>query len=370
MKIGFLLNNYSYGGGAEIVTKRLQEFFIQHNYQSLIFSVAGTDVNEYIYSFNILNNKLGEIEITTIVEKIQQCKITNLIIQLTNPFSQIANIKLYKLLQEKKIKLHLVIHNSPCYFIKRYKDARDFFPKYLLKKAKTFFIYKKKAIRFFRTCESLGITLVTLSKGNRNELKKYYNVNSIVIPNYYKMKQYSDSHINEKKKTIAFIGRIDYVQKNILLLLDAWKLVRDKTDWKLYLIGSGDKSLLNEYIKKKRISSVLIERSYTAEEVESFLKKNSILVLTSKYEGYPTVLLEAMSYGNALICTKFDGYSDEVIKDNVNGFVTSFSAKEIANKIQQIINDDQLRKDMQYKSLMIRENFEQFDYLELWQTVF
>ena len=147
-------------------------------------------------------------------------------------------------------------------------------------------------------------------------------------------------------------------------------MVFEKRDWVLNIIGGGDKTALFDYIKNNAVKNVCVYDYMPVNEVEKLYKENSILILTSRFEGYPTVICEAVSYGNAVITTRYAGFSDELVNDRINGFVTSFNADEIAKCIQKLINDEDCLKRMQCASFEKRKYLKNIDYLSLWENAF
>ena len=212
--------------------------------------------------------------------------------------------------------------------------------------------------------------IITLCKGSKKELKKIYGVDSVVIPNCFNVDLRDDSVLEKKERSFAFIGRMDYESKNFKLLLESWNFVKNKKNWKLKIIGAGDKSLINNYIKRKNIGSVYLYDAISPSDVLQVLEKNSVFVLTSCHEGFPTVLIEAASRGNALITTRYDGYSDEIAKDGVNAFVVPFNASEVAEKIQGLIDDKSLLNGMQKNSIScVNEYIKLNDTIEDWKSI-
>ena len=68
-------------------------------------------------------------------------------------------------------------------------------------------------------------------------------------------------------------------------------------------------------------------------------------ISSSRYEGLPYSVIEALSLSKPCVLTDVDGNKD-LVKDNYNGFLVKEDANELAEKINFFLNNDYLRKDM------------------------
>lgn len=366
--IGILVNNIDFRGGLEIVSERLCALFNEKNFAAKIYSMKGNKFPDVTY-FNF-QKKLKNSQIKDICAIFEKDSIKQLIVQLDNPFSLVANLKLFKLLTNSGIKICCCIHISPIYFVKRFYNFKDSKLLFWAKSLKTTLYFRHRAKTFFQKCVKMNVGLVSLCEGNRQELKKCFSVNSFVIPNYYEVKPFELDKCEGKKHTISYIGRIDNAHKNLFMLLDAWNAVSEKKDWTLNIIGGGDKSSLLEYAKLHNIKQLSMQEFKSPSEIEQIYKQNSILILTSRFEGYPTVIVEAVCYGNAIITTRYAGFSDELVNDGVNGYVTDFKTEEISERIQRLIDSPELLSNMQKNSFCTkRAILQNIDYVTLWKKV-
>lgn len=368
--IGILCCNIDLCGGVENVSKRLDTEFNANNIASKIYSLKYAHSFERAVAFEIMSEILTESDVDKIANTLFCDNVDIVIMQLNSPYCTLANVELYKKLS-KRIKIYSVLHNSPKSFLSRYRNFCDCLPIYIAKSIKTNFFCAPYAKRTLKKISEYS-KFVSISVGNQAELKDYYGIDSYFIPNCFNLCISDDNFLEEKEQTVACVSRIDYEAKNFKLLLDAWNAVEDKNNWRLKIIGGGDKSILLDYISKHCIQNIDVsETAYSQESVVNFLKRNSILLLTSYHEGFPTVLMEGASFGNALITTKYDGFSDEIVKNGENGFVTGFDATDIAKKIQLLINDKDMLLTMQKKSLeAAREYMSEYNVVAMWKELF
>lgn len=157
--------------------------------------------------------------------------------------------------------------------------------------------------------------IVTLTERDKQEWdkKKYRaNVNVILNPSNYSIYDGEPEHNN---RIILALGRMTF-QKGFDLLLDAWKNVKEKKGWKLYIVGDGeDKTRLLEMVNHFGLQDTVCFFPFS-ENVSEFYRKASFYCLSSRFEGLPLVLIEAISFGLPII--SFDCYTgpSEIIKNS------------------------------------------------------
>ena len=174
----------------------------------------------------------------------------------------------------------------------------------------------------------------------------------------------------EKGKTIDFsepyacyIGRPCY-QKNPLFLLDVIKKVKDKgCNLKFILLGVGYHSPELEAMKAKMKEleledTILLEPWINHADCQEFVRKSLFYISTALYEGLPLAVIEAMANGKAVIASDVVGNKD-CVRDGENGYLLPLDAEMYAEKIIQLVNNNELRMSMEKKSkdLFLKEFF-------------
>ena len=106
-------------------------------------------------------------------------------------------------------------------------------------------------------------------------------------------------------------------------------------------------------------------------DMEQLFQQASIFVLSSRSEGLPMVLIEAMSQGCAPIATDFKGRTKEIITSEKEGLTCEPEDIEaLAEGIQKLMNDEELRKTIQQNAIE-RSKFYSLDYIiEMWERLF
>lgn len=153
----------------------------------------------------------------------------------------------------------------------------------------------------------------------------------------------TDGHLIKRPDSVHFVymGRtmLDG-QKNLRELIDGLKLVRGH--WVLDLYGSETQTApVKTYAKQKGIAKHLVWHGFV-NDPWSYIDRATALVLTSKYEGLPMVLCEAISHG--IYCVSADtSTGPRDIINNQNGKLYSLgNVNELAKILQRIVDGDSL----------------------------
>ena len=154
----------------------------------------------------------------------------------------------------------------------------------------------------------------------------------------------------EEKRCIA-VGRLNY-EKNFSDLVKAWKSVAQECpDWRLDIFGDGP---LRERLSKEIAAAGLdgiVRLMGRTQDIRRELLGSSLLVMTSRYEGFPMTLLEAAEAGLPLVSFSCPKGPAEIVRDGENGYlVTPGDTDALAQRIVAVIQDASLRKEMGRKA--------------------
>lgn len=125
----------------------------------------------------------------------------------------------------------------------------------------------------------------------------------------------------------------------------------------LKIMGDGNaREKLEQQVKNAKLEKhVRFVGRIPHEEVVPYYQEASVFVFPSLNEGMSNAMLEALSCGLPIISTNTGGAS-ELVRDGENGFIINFKdAKDIADKIEQLIKDENLRKKMAQSSRELAE---------------
>lgn len=187
----------------------------------------------------------------------------------------------------------------------------------------------------------------------KNIYSKKYKCEIAVIPNF--LREIHSHTDKEKGKYIITVGRC-VPEKAQHYLIKAFSMIQHD-DWELIILGDGplkkdletEASVLPE---NKRVTFLGFKKN-----VDEYLSQSSIFVLTSIVEGYPNALLEAMANGVAPISFNCIAGPSDIIKNGTNGYlVEPRNFIDLSNKINLLIENDDLRQKIQNNALNVKIN--------------
>ena len=145
--------------------------------------------------------------------------------------------------------------------------------------------------------------LVVLTEADKAAWEKAGCTNVTVIPNPCAINSRKSKVESRKTKTVLAVGRL-HEQKGFDLLLQAWEPIeKTYSDWSLRIVGEGPKRAeLEAQIESQDLKRVVLAGA--TNNVLDEYEAASIFVLSSRYEGLPLALIEAMWSG--LPCIAFD----------------------------------------------------------------
>lgn len=162
-----------------------------------------------------------------------------------------------------------------------------------------------------------------------------------------------------ESKTIIAAGRLA-PQKGFDLLIEAFKIVHPKfPDWKLRIYGYGrEKNNLQAMIEDNKLYNHAILMGPT-QHIEAELLNASIYALSSRFEGFGMVIVEAMQCGVPVVSFDCPKGPSEIISNNVDGIlVEDGNVEEFAKALMELMGNPEKRKQFGKKAV---ENVKQYE---------
>ncbi len=206
--------------------------------------------------------------------------------------------------------------------------------------------------------------LVVLTSADKEQWELAVN-NVIKIPNPNSLSNQSSAELNNKK--VVSIGKLD-PQKGYDMLIDAWYLLaKEYPDWELNIFGTGEQEdVLNEKIKNLDLLGKVNLRGTTTDVASQYLQ-SSLYVMSSRFEGLPLVLIEAISFGLPVVSFDCEYGPREIIKNDFNGFlVKPNDIITLAKKVKYLIENPEKRKMMGVNAKESSKKYEKEQIMKKW----
>lgn len=349
-KIMFVLPSLEGGGAERVITNiirhldnRLYDIFL------ILFEMKGpylSSIPSYVNLYDLKKKRKGFFSVVkvvfsliTIFRKIRPNAIISFI-NMTNVITIISTHLSF-------IKCKLII-GIRIYF---HAGLIDKFNKLNL------FLYK----RLFKYANVSIVNSVELGKHseqffhiNHDKIKVIYN--PIDFENINKLK---NEHLDSlcPGQYILAVGRLSN-EKGFFYLLKAFFLIKDETHEKLVILGKGpDEEILKGMASDFGIKERVLFLGFQSNPYK-FMRNAKIFVLSSLYEGFPNVLLEAMACGAPVISTNCPSGPGEIIENYKNGIlVPPADEKALAVAILNLVKDENLRKKFSLEGSKRVEDF-------------
>lgn len=173
----------------------------------------------------------------------------------------------------------------------------------------------------------------------------------------------------DRQKQFLAVGRLD-PQKGFDNLLKAYSLIHHKCpEWKLKIIGEGkERASLEAQISELNLSSQ-VELLGAQNHVSKYYLQSKAFILSSRYEGFGLVILEAQVCGAAVISFDCKTGPSDIITNNYDGIlVQDQSIEELARAMLDIAENDKLAKELIGNGLETSKSYDDLHILELWQS--
>lgn len=199
---------------------------------------------------------------------------------------------------------------------------------------------------------------------------KQFKMPISIIPNplRYDTLLVQQNHKNSlRQNTILAVGRLEF-QKGFDILLEAFKL--SNTDWNLQICGEGpEKEKLRERIKDLGLVEKVTLLG-NIHNIEEKYQESGLFILSSRFEGYPNVLIEAMYWGMPVIATNCNYGPSDIIQHNINGIlVPTENADILAEQIIDLTTNMKKREDIGNNAKNISQILSTEKIMNLWQKL-
>ena len=161
---------------------------------------------------------------------------------------------------------------------------------------------------------------------------------------------------------LVFAAAQHISRKRLDTLIHAVAMMRQEGLKGFRVVVAGDGPLhgsLDELVRRLGLAdTVSLPGWVSRDKLEQYYRAADVFVLTSEYEAGPITLLEAMSYGTAVISTKIEGFA-ALLEDEQDALLFPVGdAKSLSKKLRRILNDNQLRRKLSERALEFASRFD------------
>lgn len=218
-------------------------------------------------------------------------------------------------------------------------------------------IYGGITKRFIKWCYPKADNIVAVSEGIKQDLIQNFHFPESKIKIIYNPIDIEEIELLSGEKVehawfqnqipvIVSVGRLNK-QKGYPYLLRAFSIVRGYLPCRLAIIGEGeDKTHLVNMAKEMGIEREIEFLGFQKNPFK-YMKKSSLFVLSSLYEGFPNVILEAMILGLPFVSTDCPSGPSEIIDNKKNGLLVPVKdEKALVQAILDVLRNDEFRENL------------------------
>lgn len=191
--------------------------------------------------------------------------------------------------------------------------------------------------------------------------------NIVVIPNAAMPIATAPSDVSVKR--VIAVGRLDY-QKGFDRLIEAWSIVQQRPEsngWRLDIFGQGEwKEMLQGLIEMHGLQQSARINSPTTCIGEEYAK-SAMLVMSSHYEGFPMVMVEAMAHALPVVSFDFKCGPRDIIDHGRNGLIVpDGDIPALAEAMLRLMADEKLRKEMSVNAKNVVNRYSEEKVMKKW----
>lgn len=214
-----------------------------------------------------------------------------------------------------------------------------------------------------RYCDSV-VTLTERDKqywlqGTRHKSQ----ITAIANPCPFPVQEYAKE---SNTKIVLAVGRLTHI-KGFDMLLEAWIQVNlSMPDWTLKIVGEGeDRAKLIDFIEKNKLTDS-VELVGNTDNVAQYYRQAEIFCLSSRFEGFPMVLLETLAFGLPVVSFDCDTGPAEVLENTGSVLVPQNDTSKLALSLIELMNDEEQRKSVSTRSRERAQVYQPHNIISQW----
>ncbi|MBP3453509.1 MAG: glycosyltransferase [Clostridia bacterium] len=198
---------------------------------------------------------------------------------------------------------------------------------------------------WFRKMAARASAIHFLTEEEKNDCTIKWNDNSFVIPNGIDVPEYHEKQFCPNGINAVYIGRIEVYQKGLDILCETLARVKDQlrsAGFSLVIYGpdrENSKAAIEQMISDMDLSDLVsIKDAVFGEEKKTILQKADLFMMTSRFEGLPMGLLEALAWGVPSLVTTGTNMATQVAECQA-GWVAENTSDSVADAIERMLSE-------------------------------
>ncbi len=218
---------------------------------------------------------------------------------------------------------------------------------------------------------SFASAVVTLNEKALHYFPQKIQANTHIIPNPVVVEpEHGPADKNKVGHTLISMGRLSE-EKCFDLLIKAFANIKsDFPEWRLTILGEGpERETLEQLIDKLDISDI-VDLPGNIKHPHPIIREADLYILSSRFEGFPCALCEAMACGLPVISTEYHSGVREIIDDGVNGaLVPVGDIDTMSDTMGQLMADENKRNKLALNAIKISERFSLESVMLVWEEL-
>ncbi|WP_078118079.1 glycosyltransferase family 4 protein [Thiosocius teredinicola] len=231
---------------------------------------------------------------------------------------------------------------------------------------------KSRSLPYFwslgrRLTYRFATAVVAQTEGAADWLRQSLGVSAVVIPN--PLPSFAPIAI-DKEPLVLCVGRLIYEKAHDTLISAFSRIAHEHPSWRLVILGDGPlREKLNAQISELELTNRVVLVG-AVKDVATWYAKASVYVHSSRSEGFPNALLEAMAMSLPVVSTKCEFGPTDIIEHGENGLlVESDDIEGLASAIVSLISSPRLRNDLGRTASLVKEKYDQRRIMGRWEEL-
>lgn len=226
--------------------------------------------------------------------------------------------------------------------------------------------WKKKIAHFlfFDKYVHKACAIQYLTEKEKNDSGSNWNKRSFIVPNGTSIPQNNKKTFHKDRIRAVFIGRLNMYHKGIDVFLEACNLLKEEliaANFSICFYGpvKFPQDLSQRVIIEKNLSSfVSLGGEISGVQKEKVLMESDLFVLTSRFEGHPMGLIEALAYGIPAIVTPGTNMAHEIREADAGWACNDVTVDEITKMLRQVISEKNRLMEKSINALKLAEPYD------------